>query len=185
MRTQEVMRAVALAVGGEGGARLIARLRLRVSAPTLRRLIRHVEVPRVPPPRVIGIDDFALRRRHQYGTVIADLEDHTIIDLLPDRTASTVAAWLRQQPQVEIVSRDRSPEYARAITEGAPHAMQVVDRWHLLHNLREVGERFLDTQRVHWQNIIVPNATDRVLPVRRSRHERAAREAQKTSPGPL
>ncbi len=182
-RAQEVVRAIALALGGEAGARLLARLRLILSAATVRRLIRRAPLPGMAPPRVIGVDDFALRRRQRYGTVIADLEEHAIIDLLPDRSAATLAAWLRQQPQIEIVSRDRSPEYARGISEGAPQATQVVDRWHLLRNLREVGERFLDTQRTHWQDTTLPEVTDRVPPVRRSRHEHAARQARRGRPG--
>ncbi len=178
-RTQEVVRAIALAVGGEAGARLLARLRLIMSAATVRRLIRRAHLPVLTPPRVIGVDDFALRRRQRYGTVIADLEEHTIIELLPDRSAATLAAWLRQQPQIEIVSRDRSPEYTRDISDGAPQATQVVDRWHLLRNLHEVGERFLDTQRTQWQDITLPEVADRVPPVRRSRHEHAARQARR------
>jgi len=176
-RAQEIARAVALAVGGEGGSRLIARLHLSLSASTLRRLIRGGAVPPLAPPRVIGVDDFALRRRHRYGTVIADLEEHRIIDLLPDRTAATLATWLRQYPRIEIVSRDRSPEYARGISEGAPQAVQVADRWHVLRNLREVGERLLDAHRAQWQDITLPDPTDRVSTVRRSRHEQVARQA--------
>jgi len=75
------------------------------------------------------------------------------------------------------VSRDRSPEYARGITEGAPHAVQVAGRWHVLRNLREAGERLLDAYRAQWQEIAVPDPTDRVPTVRRSRHEQAARQA--------
>ncbi len=140
----------------------------------MRRVIRRAQTPVFAPPRVIGVDDFALRRRQRYGTVIADLEERVIIDLLPDRTAATLATWLRAQPQIEIVSRDRSPEYARGISEGAPQAVQVADRWHLLRNLREVSERFLDTQRRHWQDMTLPDVSNRVPPVRRSRHEKAA-----------
>ncbi len=176
-RAQEIARAIALAVGGEGGARLIARFHLRLSASTLRRLIRQGVIPPTTPPRIIGVDDFALRRRHRYGTVIADLEDHKIIDLLPDRTAATLASWLRQYPCIEIVSRDRSPEYARGITEGAPQGVQVADRWHVLRNLREAGERLLDAHRAQWRDIALPDPTDRVPTVRRSRHEQSARQA--------
>ncbi|HEY8285467.1 MAG TPA: ISL3 family transposase [Chloroflexota bacterium] len=176
-RAQEIARVVALAVGGEGGSRLIARLRMRLSAATLRRLIRQGEVPPAAPPRIIGVDDFALRRRHRYGTGIADLEKHKIVDLLPDRTATTLATWLRQYPCIEVVSRDRSPEYARGISEGAPQAVQVVDRWHVLRNVREVGERLLDAHRAQWQDIALPDPTDRVPSVRRSRHEQSARQA--------
>ena len=176
-RAQDVARAVALAIGGEGGTRLIARLHLRLSASTLRRLVHKGAIPPPTPPRIIGVDDFALRRRHRYGTAIADLEEHKIIDLLPDRTAATLATWLRQYPCIEIVSRDRSPEYARGITEGAPHAVQVADRWHILRNLREVGERILDAHRAQWRDIAVPDPTDRVPTVRRSCHEQAARQA--------
>ncbi len=177
-RAQDIVHAIALALGGEAGARLIARLHLRLSASTLRRLIRRLETPVATPPRVIGVDDFALRRRQRYGTVIADLEEHKIIDLLPDRTAPTLATWLRQQPQIEIVSRDRATEYARGITEGAPQAVQVADRWHVLRNLREAAERVLDAHRAQWQDITLPEEMDRVPPVHRSRHEHMARQAR-------
>lgn len=94
-------------------------------------------------PTVIGIDDWAKRRGQSYGTIIVDLERHRVIDLLPDREPSTVAAWLREHPSIRIVARDRSAQYAQGIQAGNPQAIQVADRWHLLKNLSEVVERTL------------------------------------------
>jgi len=95
------------------------------------------------PPRVLGIDDWALCKGRTYGTIIVDLEREEVIDLLPDRQAETVAAWLRSQPDVQIVARDRSREYGRGINAGAPQAQQVADRWHLLLNMRQMLARYL------------------------------------------
>src|SRR6202043_673575 len=89
------------------------------------------------PPRFVGIDDWAWRKGHRYGTIIVDLERGDVIDLLPNRDAETVKKWLESHPGVELVSRDRSSTYAQAAADGAPEARQVADRWHLLKNLRE------------------------------------------------
>jgi transposase len=103
------------------------------------------EVPTtVSGPRVVGIDDWAWRKGQRYGTLICDLERRTVIDLLPDRDPTTVAAWLRRHPQIEIVARDRNGGYGRAISQALPDAVQVADRWHLLQN---VSDAFLSAAR--------------------------------------
>ena len=97
-------------------------------------------------PRIIGIDDFAFSRGQRYGSLLVDLERRCPIDLLPDREAESLSAWLKAHPGVEIVTRDRSKTYACGIAEGAPAAIQVADRWHLLKNLRETLEKLLKRQ---------------------------------------
>jgi transposase len=138
---------VGLAVGAEPGARLLGRLRMPTSLDTVLRLVHRHPIPEVATPRVLGVDDWAWRKGRAWGTILIDLETRSPVDLLPDRTAPTVSAWLCAHPGVEVVARDRSTEYARAITEGAPDALQVADRWHLLHNLRQVLVRHLTSVR--------------------------------------
>ena len=103
------------------------------------------------PPQVLGVDEWAWRRGQRYGTILVNLEDHQVLDLLPERSADTVAQWLAQHPTVTIVCRDRSALYADGIRRGAPHAVQVVDRFHLVKNLREAIEALLHNQRAALQ----------------------------------
>lgn len=142
VRLHEVLELVGFALGGEAGARLIARLGMIASPSALLRYVRRATLTPESSPTVIGIDDFALRRGYRYATIIVDLQSHEPIDLLPDRESQTIASWLKTHPQVEIISRDRGSSYAEGATEGAPEAMQVTDRWHLLKNLGSALERF-------------------------------------------
>ena len=139
-RLAVVVEAIALALGGEGGARILATLGVVLSPDTLLNTIRAASRPAVPSPRVVGIDEWSWRRGRRFGTLLVDLERHTVIDLLPDRAVDSVVRWLERQPQVTIIARDRGGVYAEAATKGAPQATQVADRWHLLHNLAEVLE---------------------------------------------
>ena len=109
----------------------------------LRRVKREGARPS-PSPRLVGIDDWAWCKGQRYGTIVVDLESSEVIDLLPDRDAATVRAWLEAHPGIELVSRDRSSAYSQAATEAAPKAQQVADRWHLLKNVREAVDRLFE-----------------------------------------
>jgi transposase len=125
---------------------MVTRLRMPLSGDTVLRILRATPLTAQSAPRVLGMDDFALRKGRIYGTVLVDLEQHRPVDLLPERTAETVTTWLRAHPEVEVIARDRAQDYARGAAEGAPHATQVADRFHLMCNLHEVLTRYL--QRV-------------------------------------
>ncbi|MDP4026452.1 ISL3 family transposase [Methylobacterium sp. NEAU 140] len=145
-RPHDLQRHLGLALGGAPAARLAHRLAIPASSSTLLRIVRAGPTPVALPPRVIAIDEWAWRRGRRYGTVIVDLERRAIADLLPDRDAEAVADWLRRHPGVEIVARDRAEVYAEGVRHGAPEAVHVLDRWHLLRNLGEALQEAITGQ---------------------------------------
>ena len=136
-------RQIGFDLGGEAGTRAAQRQGMPVSAATLLRLVRRTLLSEQPTPRILGVDDWALRKGQVYGTILVDLEQHRPIDLLTDRSADTLAHWLEAHPGVEIISRDRANDYAEGASRGAPDAIQVADRFHLLQNVREMLQRLL------------------------------------------
>lgn len=178
---------VGWAVGGRGAERLASLLHVPTSDQTILRWLRAAPLPEQPPVMVLGVDDFAFRRGRSYGTILLDLERRCVIDLLPDRSQETFAAWLRQHPQIQVVSRDRGGDYAAGARLGAPQAVQIADRFHLLVNAGEAFERCLTrhsallTQAA--QTCAPDNATARMTKhcpsdVQRKEERRAARLAR-------
>ncbi len=121
-----------------------------VSNDTLLRAVCRRGAPSFAPPVIIGIDDWAWRRNHRYGTLICDLERRKTIALLPDREPATAEAWLSGQPQIAVVARDRGGGYALAAQKALPNAVQVADRWHLMEN---ASHAFLDAVRKSMRQI--------------------------------
>jgi len=125
------------------GTRQADRTGIATTPSTLLRHLMQLPAPMTRAVRVLGVDDFAWKKRFTYGTILVDLERRKIIDVLADRESTTVEAWLKEHPEVHTVSRDRGKEFAKAATLGAPQAQQVVDRFHLVKNLSEVLREIL------------------------------------------
>jgi len=136
-----------LCLGGAAGAALLEDCHQSISADTVLRGVLKLELPTIQTPRVLGVDDWALRKGYTYGTIVVDLEKHQVVDLLPDRSASSPKAWLNEHPGVEIVARDRASEYSRAVTQACPQAQQVADRFHLVKNLSESVRAWIARER--------------------------------------
>ncbi len=139
-RLSKTIEAIGLATCGELGARFAPHLGIATSPTTILR--RTMALPTSLPKQVslLGIDDWSFRRGRKFGTILVDLATHKTIDLLPDRTTETAAAWMQAHPEIDIVSRDRGGDYAAAARKGAPQAQQVADRFHLAKNLTEIAE---------------------------------------------
>jgi transposase len=163
-RLADHQRQIGLALGGAAGERLGATLDQAAGRTTLLHLVRTSPSITAPTPRILSIDDFALRKGQRYASILVDLERGVVIDLLPDRTAETFAQWLRDHPGVEVISRDRAGSYAEGATQGAPNAVQVADRWHILKNLGDALTDVLTTHQEAIAQVLCTTAADCIAP---------------------
>jgi transposase len=148
-RLEGALLAIALELGGRAGARLAQELGIMAARDALLRRIKAAPLPEVGKVRVLGVDDFAFKKGSTYSTILVDLEEHKVVDLLPERSQESLVAWFGSHPgaEVEVATRDRSNIYREGLAKGAPGATHVADRWHLLHNLALTLEEYLLQKR--------------------------------------
>jgi transposase len=155
-RLRESQRKLGEEGGGEAGARMSKHQGAACSASTVLRLIRYGPLPTPSPVKVLGVDDWAWRKGQSYGTILVDLERHIPVDLLQDASADSFAAWLKEHPSVELISRDRGTTFADGANRGAPQALQIADRWHIIHNLGEALEKVLARHHADLKRMLTP-----------------------------
>jgi transposase len=161
-RLEKIVGVVGYVAGGLPGSRLLERLSIHTSDDTVRRRIRSngPSSEDSQPIRCLGVDDWAWRRRQSYGTILVDLERHQVIDLLPDRSAESLSLWLEKHPAVEVIARDRGGLYADGASQGAPYAVQVADRFHLVVNLSCAIERVFEERS---RELVLPAAAPQAI----------------------
>jgi len=178
LRLNDLVTNVGVQLGGEPSVRVLRKLGIPVSADTVLRLILSLEPESQPETRIIGVDDWAWCKGRRYGAILVDLEQHKPIDILPDATAATLEEWLKQHPKIEVVSRDRAGSFADGARKGAAQAIQVADRWHLLKNIGDALERYLQSISLNItvnRQITAPDI-QRSLPAQNESKQQASRQ---------
>ncbi len=187
-RLSQLVELVGFLLGGSAGSRLLQHLApgaLLGSRDSVLRTIRRATFLLPQALHALSVDDFAFRRGVTYGTMLVDLERRRVVDLLPERSEVAFALWVRQHPEVQVVSRDRGGDYALGAALGAPQAEPIADRFHLLVNAGEVLERCLTRHHARLREAALRSAPAEAVPrapkgaaadARRKQERHAARE---------
>jgi transposase len=179
-RLTTLMRRVGFEVSGESGRRILRFMRIRTSGDTLLRVVKSTPLPARTSGRIVGVDDWAIRKGHRYGTLVIDHESHQVLEVVEGRLAGDIQPWLAAHPQVEVVTRDRSRDYGKALEATVPHVEQVADRWHLLLNLRQLAERIAASAYRRLKQLPMPPELRPARPqVLRSLSEQARRDGSR------
>src|ERR1700733_4638504 len=186
VRLAEIVRLIGYNAGGRPSERLMKRLGMPVSDTTILAGLRKYAGARsetgslASSVRVAGVDDWAWRKGHKYGTIIVDLGRRAVVDVLADRSAATMTNWFRDHPNVDVVGRDRAGLYAEAAREGAPQAKQVADRFHLMQNFRETVERQLGGYEAPIRDSRISGGGNQALPALPARSDRRSDAVART-----
>lgn len=180
IRLTNVLQQVGFEVSAESGRRILRWLKIKVSGDTLLRIVKHTVIAPPTTVTIIGIDDWALRKGHHYGTIIIDQETRRVVELLKGSRAEDVQPWFKAHPEVKLATRDRSPEYRNALTTAAPQSQQLLDRWHLLQNLRHLAERVVASAYSRLKKLpIPPELLPKRLMLPRPEHAQKKRSASR------
>lgn len=147
-RLVDLVCTLALETSCESSARILNSMNVKISGDTvIRTLIKRFDRQETPVcGSVIGVDDFAFKKRHTYGTIIVDEETHKPVAILDGRDGATLKEWLKNNKQVKTVTRDRASAYAKAVEEILPDCMQIADRFHLHQNLMDAVNKILSRE---------------------------------------
>jgi transposase len=174
-RLTDVLERVGFEVSAESGRRILRWFEITSSGDTLLRIVKRTPIIHTTIPKVVGVDDCALRKGQRYGSIIVDQETHQVLELVKGRASEDIQPWFKSHPEIELVTRDRSPEYRNALTATVPQAQQVLDRWHLLLNLRQLAERVVAAAYRRLKKLPMPAE----LQSQRPRWLRSPREQQR------
>jgi transposase len=145
-RLIKALQAVGTITNGADAAQIASSFGVPTTAKTVIRRVLQLPLPSEGSVHKVGIDEWAWKKGHRYGTILVDLEKRQVVQLFADRSVETSQAWLRKHPEIELIARDRGKLFREAATAGAPQAKQVVDRSHLQKNFAEALEQFFRQQ---------------------------------------